>query len=410
MTETIQQRLTLFCELITCTHRLYLWTYNEHLSLLETNDPDPQMVELLFASNTGNLARVADENPGRPIVLSSSLGFTWIVDTERSDDGILLGFHVLGPAFVSDVTLHTIEAEISRKADISNELTQKISKTLSRIPIIPITRLYEYGLMLHYCITGEKRGVSDFVYTENTAQSHSPDSLEKTRQSYGTWAMEQKLLRLIEEGNLNYKEEAGQLVTSNIPGNISSGDSLRYLKNLVLIFAGLCARAAIRGGVSPDICYALADKYIQGVESCRTVPEVAEINDAMQADFVGRVHQCKTGGLSPQIQECKDYIQIHIEEKLSLADICSKIGYSENWLSRKFRKETGMTISNYITQQKVERAKEMLASGNRHIQDIVEHLGFQSHSYFSDLFKRQTGVSPCEYRTGKPSKAVPPES
>lgn len=403
MAETVKQRLTLFRELITCTHPLFTWTYDEHLSLLETNNPDPQMMELLFVSNNDALTRVAEENPGRPIVLSSPLGFTWIVDAERSEAGALLAFHVLGPAFISDVTLYTIETELSRKAGLSPELTKEVARTLGLIPIIPITRLYEYGLMLHYCITGEKRSASDFVYTENTGRPHTPDSPENVRQSYGTWAMEQKLLRLIEEGNLNYREEAGQLITSHIPGNLGSGDSLRHLKNLVLIFTGLCARAAIRGGVSPDICYALADRYIQGIENCHTMSEVVEINDAMQADFVGRVHRCNTGGLSPQIQKCKDYIQIHIEEKLSLTNICAEIGYSKSWLSRKFKRETGMTVSDYIAQQKVERAKELLVSGNRHVQEIVDLLGFQSHSYFSNLFKKHTGVSPGEYRVGKPS-------
>ena len=64
----------------------------------------------------------------------------------------------------------------------------------------------------------------------------------------------------------------------------------------------------------------------------------------MQDDFVHRVHQLhEKTGISPQIRKCCDYIQIHTEDKISLHDIAGICGYSPEHLSRKFKKETGMS-------------------------------------------------------------------
>lgn len=63
-----------------------------------------------------------------------------------------------------------------------------------------------------------------------------------------------------------------------------------------------------------------------------------------------------------------------------------------------------MSISEYITEQKIERAKELLTSGNTDIQEIAEQLGFSSNSYFSYMFRRHVGVTPGEYRIAKENK------
>ncbi len=402
MAENAERNLRLYRELITCGHSLYFWTYDMNLSCLYTNSPSVQIMGLLFQMEAGQLKSLKAESDFLPVVLSADLGFTWIVDLEKDSNGIPLYYHVIGPAFISDVSLHDIEAAIARKLNLSVSLRMEVSQTLADIPILPLTRLLEYGLMLHFCITGQKLSISDFVYSSASPSQHHNKPEEPSPSSYGTWAMEQKLMRLVEEGNLDYQNQAGKLTVRVDPAaDLGKGNSLRHLKNMVIAFISSCTRAAIRGGLSPDIAYAISDKYILSVESCNSVSELAEVNDSMLGDFIRRVHQSKHSSCSSQIRQCCQYIQLHIEEKINFPALCDYIGYSESWLSRKFKKEMGMTVSEYITLQKIERAKELLISGNDHIQDIAGQLGFRSQSYFGDIFRKHTGMSPGEYREQK---------
>lgn len=76
-------------------------------------------------------------------------------------------------------------------------------------------------------------------------------------------------------------------------------------------------------------------------------------------------------------------------------------GYSEYYLGKKFKRETGQTPSEYIRCQRLQRAALLLRSTGEDVQDISEKLQFCSQSYFADSFRRLFGISPTEYRQQK---------
>ena len=78
--------------------------------------------------------------------------------------------------------------------------------------------------------------------------------------------------------------------------------------------------------------------------------------------------------------------------------LSSYVGYAEIYLSRKFRQEMGITVTAYIIRQKIELAKQLLRADNTPISDIAEQLCFSTQSYFSEQFRRVTGLTPGEYR------------
>ena len=71
---------------------------------------------------------------------------------------------------------------------------------------------------------------------------------------------------------------------------------------------------------------------------------------------------------------------------------------SRRYLSTKFKKETGMTLSQYIQEQKIGKAKSLLKSTDRSILEIATYLGFSSQGYFQNVFKKLTGMTPKDYR------------
>ena len=119
----------------------------------------------------------------------------------------------------------------------------------------------------------------------------------------------------------------------------------------------------------------------------------------MYDDFVRRVHKCRTNPhLSQQVQKCVDYIEMNLDKKIRAADIAALVGYTEYYLTHKFKEETGLSVTDYIKFAKIERAKVLLKSTDQTVQDIAAALSFSTRNYFSRIFQEVTGQTPMEYR------------
>ncbi|MDF2884992.1 MAG: hypothetical protein K0R54_5563 [Clostridiaceae bacterium] len=97
------------------------------------------------------------------------------------------------------------------------------------------------------------------------------------------------------------------------------------------------------------------------------------------------------------INHVKKFINEHLEEKLSLNEIASIYSISPSYLSALFKKYCNIGFSEYITQMKINRAKELLLKENYKVYEVSDMLGFESAFYFSKVFKKVTGYSPKEY-------------
>lgn len=119
----------------------------------------------------------------------------------------------------------------------------------------------------------------------------------------------------------------------------------------------------------------------------------------MVADFIQRVRKCRTNvRYTKAIQSCIDYIDAHLTEPLGIDLLAERLGYAKYYLSNRFKKETGITINNYIKFARLEQAKLQLETTNRRIDDIAESLGFSSRTVFDKAFKQNVGQTPAQYR------------
>ncbi|NJP12258.1 MAG: helix-turn-helix transcriptional regulator [Leptolyngbyaceae cyanobacterium RU_5_1] len=104
-------------------------------------------------------------------------------------------------------------------------------------------------------------------------------------------------------------------------------------------------------------------------------------------------------GLSErQILQVVDYIDAHLNQDIKLADLAALLGISESHLSHRFKRAIGMTPHQYLLQQRIERAKQLLKHSDRSIIDIAFLCGFNSHSHLSKQFRQLTGITPKAYR------------
>jgi len=97
------------------------------------------------------------------------------------------------------------------------------------------------------------------------------------------------------------------------------------------------------------------------------------------------------------IHQAIDYIRANLGSELSLQECASVVHLSPSYFSNLFKKETGMTFMPYVTAARMERAKAMLLAGEQ-VQEITYALGYKDRPYFSELFKKHTGMTPTEFR------------
>ncbi|HHW48733.1 MAG TPA: response regulator [Clostridiaceae bacterium] len=98
------------------------------------------------------------------------------------------------------------------------------------------------------------------------------------------------------------------------------------------------------------------------------------------------------------IAKIKRYVDEHVTEDISLTELSDLVGLNPSYLSRLFKSETGYNLSNYISETKINKARELLKSSEMKVTEISDYLGYSSLSYFSHLFKKATKMTPNEYK------------
>jgi len=97
------------------------------------------------------------------------------------------------------------------------------------------------------------------------------------------------------------------------------------------------------------------------------------------------------------IDMIKKYIDEHFEEEITRTELANMAFFNPSYLSRLFKKKLGVSISDYITNVRIEKSKQLL-TGNDSIGNISMNVGYYNMSHFSRMFKKNVGMSPQEYR------------
>ena len=144
----------------------------------------------------------------------------------------------------------------------------------------------------------------------------------------------------------------------------------------------------VRSGFSPD------DRVLASWSNSRHHPGNPE-----GVDYATLVAQLAVGGeYNYFLRTITSYIREHLDERLTVDQIAEAIHMNRSYLSTKFKKETGRSLSSYVIDTKLKKSMEYLRNTDKPIIEIVNLLGFSSQGYFQNVFKRHIGITPGQYR------------
>lgn len=216
--------------------------------------------------------------------------------------------------------------------------------------------------------------------------------------AHTTYQEESKRFHYLLNGDKRAVEESQRICNAQIQGTLSR-DPIRNQKYLFIVNTGLATRYLIESGIPQEIVYSTSDVYIQRVDMLNSIEEILQLDKELWTVLVEMVREYKRENLySKPILMCLNYIDSHFNEKITLDTLADQTGLSACYLAVLFKKETGKTFGNYLTDVRVNTAKALLTKTDYTYSQIAYSLAFCSQSHFIKTFRSRTGYTPMQYR------------
>lgn len=212
-----------------------------------------------------------------------------------------------------------------------------------------------------------------------------------------TYAIENRMMECISQGNY----QGAVTLFSRLQGNgldAKTDSTLRDAKNSLLVLNVLCRVAGYNGDVHPDQLDKLARSFILKIEGATQLKELHALRDAMIKKYCDAARKKSDERYSPVIQKVVDSVAGSFHTDVTLNGLAQQFNISPSYLSTLFKKETGKSFTEYLTQKRLSFAKELLRRTDLPINVIAAECGIADNNYFARIFKAQENMTPAQYR------------
>lgn len=214
------------------------------------------------------------------------------------------------------------------------------------------------------------------------------------------YKMERQLLHYVSQGN---KEIALEIVNTDSYERINQINRfpekpIRNVKNLAIVFNTLLRKSIESEGIDEYFIHKTSENFAIKIENSLTIRELINLMSDMVADYCDLVNEYNTRVYSELVSNAITYIKLNFKKDISLTTIAKELFIHPTYLAKKFKQETGKTVSEFVNEIRIKEAQFIIMATEFKIEDIAYYVGYNDKKYFSKIFKRISGVSPSEYR------------
>lgn len=173
---------------------------------------------------------------------------------------------------------------------------------------------------------------------------------------------------------------------------------LRNIKNYSIILNTLMRKAVERGGVHPIHIDRLSSEFARKIENTAVWDEFMDLWQDMAKKYCLLVKNHATVNYSQLVQYIIARVDFDLTSDLSLKAHAEALNVNASYLSSLFKKETGVTLTDYVNRKRIEHAVYLLASTDIPISAVGQRCGIQDDNYFTKIFKKYTSITPKQYR------------
>ncbi len=316
-------------------------------------------------------------------------------------------FFFIGPYLFDDMTESSIRELIS-VTGIPASLFSQLQDYYCSLPLITDRTSFYTLIRNAYQIITNQNSIVEEAFDLRTLESREEylrkhtfvvpeDPILSMNLLEKRYEIEDIFLEAVTQGNTTKAMSIiSQISSMRITARID--DALRNQKNLTLTFNTLLRRTAYKAGVHPFYIDAISANYARFIETASSCQEIDDLLPYLVRSYCELVEKRSTSLYSEPVRQILVTIDASIDSDLSLKRFANELFLNTSYLSSLFKKETGMTLTDYVNQHRISYAKRLLKSTTLSIQDIATAVGITNIHYFTRLFRRETGLSPREFR------------
>lgn len=366
--------------------------HNIPLMLHQPEDENKHIQDVLYS-----------EKRGRYYHYSNSSGLEYLAASLWRNQGFY-GSIIIGP-FISSLSAIDLVRDIIVNNQLPISELNQLEHFYEALPTLSDTEREHLGkLLAHLCIHND---ISSERVSESTSRetlTHNTDRhkamLEENKQQIEQrYEYQNEIMEAITRGD---KDKALSLASKLILEIVAfsdrvPGSPIRASKNIGFVFNTMSRIAAERSGVHPVYLHHISERFAIQIEKASTLPQLKSLFLNMALEYIDLVKTVATGQFSPTVKKAMDYIQLNLSSPLLLNQIAEHVHINPSHLSRKFKEDTGMTITDFINRKRVEEAAILLRKGNISITEAAFLVGFNDLNYFGKVFKKLMKVTPSQY-------------
>lgn len=212
---------------------------------------------------------------------------------------------------------------------------------------------------------------------------------------------EYSFYQAVSSGDIDFVEQNCRENTFTNPDGmgILSTNALTNMKYHFVVTVAMITRRCVEAGMELEQAFRLSDFYILKMDSSNSIDAISKLHKQMVMDYTRKMLLVKKANvLSKPFVLCMDYIYSHINRRITVEELAEHADLSPSYLSRLFKKELNISISDYICEMKIEKAQHLLKYSDYSLVEIANYLAFSSQSHFIQTFKKLIGVTPKKYR------------
>ena len=320
-----------------------------------------------------------------------------VMDKDKALGGMFFGKCLWEP-----VTPILVE-DIKRRLNGIRTEAKKLTAAIGELPVIQgrqIQRSAEFLFDLLYEIGGFDPRVIRWRQQRSEQQSQIGEFIQEKKKLGTEWEYplesERELLGKVKIGDRTGAKE----ILNSILGTIlfhNPGD-LGVLKARLLELLSILSRSAVEGGVDIDVMLRKNLTFVNKVMQINDQGDLCAWISTALNEFIELVYSSQDARKVTQIRPAINYIDANYDKPIGLADIAKASYMSVSRLAHIFKEQMGITLIDYLTSVRIERAKQLLLATTQNCTEICFQVGYNNQSYFTRTFKRLVGMTPRQFR------------
>ncbi|MFC4025604.1 helix-turn-helix domain-containing protein [Oceanobacillus longus] len=308
---------------------------------------------------------------------------------------------IIGPYLDATLNLYGL----SREYSLTNHESENLRVVCDQLHILTVEKALSFSSVLkQFEILLEEDQIPELITSDKQIGSdknsgHKMNAEEDTEIIKMRYKIEEDFIHTVETGD---KKAAKKLLNSN-PVLLSFSERfpnqpLRRVKNLAIVLNTLLRTAARKRDVPPILIHRISEKYAYEIELTNQIARLYQLNDEMVDDYANVIQSNALNKYSKVTQKVIEHLVSFFDKQIDKNELAELTFTNLSHLSRKFKQETNMTITGYQQMLRINKAKYLLKSETISIEEIAWIVGYDDSSYFTRVFKKETGYTPSYYR------------